>query len=155
MGIRAAIAAALLCACHAAAAGECGSRMALAQVERLTAELQQGASGLAAYGDSLASRPEANSVTQRVQELVILHERIGRVALLIELRDAMRHEGEKSFVQFKLSHEASLLKLVSSRARANLGDLLAGRPGIREGVARLREAIARAEAMFAMCDSPM
>ena len=144
-----------LCASHAAAAGECGARVERALMERLTGELQQGVSGLAAYGESLASRPEANSVEHLVQELIILHERLGRVAMLAEIRDAMRHEGERSLVQFKLSHEASLLKLISSRARANLSGALAGRPGIEEGVARLREALTRVQALFATCDSPM
>ncbi|MGH8669191.1 MAG: hypothetical protein ACREUH_08155 [Burkholderiales bacterium] len=41
------------------------------------------------------------------------------------------------------------------RARGKVNELLGGRPGIQEGVARLREAITRAEALFAMCDSPM
>jgi hypothetical protein len=144
-----------LCTSHAAAAGECGARVERALMERLTGELQQGVSGLAAYGESLASRPEANSVEHLVQELIILHERIGRVAMLAEIRDAMRHEGERSLVQFKLSHEASLLKLISSRTRANLSGALDGRPGVEEGVARLREALARVQALFAACDSPM
>ena len=144
-----------LCASHAASAGECGSRVERALMERLTGELQQGVFGLAAYGESLASRPEANGVGHLVQELIILHERIGRVAMLAEIRDAMRHEGERSLVQFKLSHEASLLKLISSRARANLSTALEDRPGIGEGVARLREALARVQALFAACDSPM
>jgi len=144
----------LLCASYAAA-GECGARLDRALMERLTGEVQQGVFGLAAYGESLASRPEANGVEHLVQELIILHERIGRVAMLAEIRDAMRHEGERSLVQFKLSHEASLLKLISSRARANLSTALENRPGIEEGVARLREALARVQALFAACDSPM
>ena len=146
---------ALLCASHPAAAGECGARLDRALMERLTGELQQGVFGLAAYGESLASRPEANSVEHLVQALIILHERIGRVAMLAEIRDDMRHEGERSLVRFKLSHEASLLKLISSRAHAHLSEALDGRPGIEEGVARLREALARTQALFAICDSPM
>ena len=153
--MRAVLLAILLCAGQAAAAAECGPRIDRPLIERLTAELQQGVFGLAAYGDSLESRTEVNGVNHLVQELIILHERIGRVALLAEIRDAMRHEGEKSLVQFKLSHEASLLKLVSSRARRSLSDLLQGRPGIEEGVARLHDAMARTEALCAVCDSPM
>lgn len=146
---------AFVCAGQAAAAAECGSRMALAQVDGVTGELQKGVFALAAYGESLPSRAQANAVDLLVQELIILHERLGRVVLLVEIRDAMRHAGEKSFVQYKLSHEASLLKLVSSRARHGLDEFVAERPAIGEGPLRLRDAIARAEALFAMCDSPM
>jgi hypothetical protein len=153
--MRAVVLAILLCTGQAAASAECGPRIDRALIERLTGELQQGVFGLAAYGDSLGSRTEANSVHHLIQELIILHERVGRVTLLAEIRDAMRHEGEKSLVQFKLSHEASLLKLVSSRARGTLSGLLQGRTGIEEGVARLDAAMARTEAVFAVCDSPM
>jgi hypothetical protein len=145
---------ALLLAGHAAA-GECGPRIVHAQVGRLTSEVQEGMLALAAYGESLASRPQANGVQRLVQQLIILHERIGRVAQLVEIRDAMRHGGERSFVQFKLSHEAGLLKLVSSSARRGLEDFLAQQGTVGEGPGRLRDAIAQAEALFAACDSPM
>lgn len=138
-----------------AAAGECGPRIDQAQLQQLTGEVQHGVFGLAAYGESLASRPEANSVEHLVRQLLVLSERIGRVAQLVEIRDAMRHPGEKSFVQFKLSHEASLLKLASSGARRGLEDFFLRRESVGEGPARLRDAIARAEALFAACDSPM
>jgi hypothetical protein len=138
-----------------ALAGECGPRIDQTQLQRLTGEVQQGVFGLAAYGESLASRPEANSVEHLVRQLLVLSERIGRVAQLVEIRDAIRHPGEKSFVQFKLSHEASLLKLASSGARRGLEDLFSRRESAGEGPARLRDALARAEALFAACDSPM
>ncbi|HEX2197590.1 MAG TPA: hypothetical protein VHG88_03070 [Burkholderiales bacterium] len=149
------LAVALLCASQAAVAGACGARIDRGLAERLTDELQQGLFGLAAYGESLASRPEANRVEHLVQQLIILHERLGRTVMLAEIRDAMRHEGEKSLVQFKLSHEASLLKQISSRTQSSLSETLEGRAGIEEGVARLKDAIARTHALFAMCDSPM
>ena len=101
------------------------------------------------------SRSEANGANHLVQQLIILHERIGRVAQLAEIRDAMRHGGEKSFVQFKLSHEASLLRLVSSRARGALEAFLSRQERIGEGPRKLLEAIAGAQALFAACDSPM
>jgi hypothetical protein len=139
-----------------ALAGECGPRIGQAQIEPLTQELQKGVFALAAYGESLASRAEANGAHQLVQQLIVLHERMGRVAQLAEIRDAMRHDGEKSLVQFKLSHEASLLKLVSSRASRGLEDLLLAQRGIAgPGPDRLRQAVSRAEALFAACDSPM
>jgi hypothetical protein len=144
----------LLFAGHAVA-GECGPRLAYGEVERLTGELQKGAFALAAYSESLPSRSEANGANHLVQQLIILHERIGRVAQLAEIRDAMRHGGEKSFVQFKLSHEASLLKLASSGARRGLEDFFLRRESVGEGPSRLRDALARAEALFAACDSPM
>jgi hypothetical protein len=107
-----------LCTSHAAAAGECGARVERALMERLTGELQQGVSGLAAYGESLASRPEANSVEHLVQELIILHERIGRVAMLAEIRDAMRHEGERSLVQFKRGRRGEAARGAGARPGA-------------------------------------
>ncbi len=145
----------LLCASRAAAAAECGASLDRQLVDRLAGELQQGVLGLAAYAESLPGRPESSGARQLAQELIVLHERIGRAGMLAEIRDAMRHEGEKSFVRFKLSHEASLLKLASSRAHDGVADVLAGRPGIEQGVARLLAALARAESMFAACDSPM
>jgi hypothetical protein len=139
-----------------ALAGECGPRIGQAQLEPLTQELQKGVLALAAYGEALASRSEANAAHQLVQQLTVLHERMGRVAQLAEIRDAMRHDGEKSFVRFKLSHEASLLKLVSSRARRGLEDLLLSQRGIAgPGPDRLRDAVSRTAALFAACDSPM
>jgi hypothetical protein len=153
--VRLFLAVALLCASQAALASACGSRIDRGVMERLTDELQQGVFGLAAYGESLASRPEANRVEHLVQQLIILHERLGRTVMLAEIRDAMRHEGEKSLVQFKLSHEASLLRQISSRARSGLSETLEGRAGIAQGVAKLQDAIERAQALFAMCDSPM
>ena len=59
-------------------------------------------------------------------------------------------------MQFKLSHEASQLKLVSSRARRGVEDLLLSPHGISgDGPARLRAALERAQLLFAACDSPM
>ena len=154
--MRRAFLAAVLFFAGQAVAGECGSRIGAAEAERLTAEVQEGAAALAAYGEALQSRPEANGVAQLVLQLIVLQERIGRAAQLAEIRDAMRHGGEKSFVQFKLSHEASQLKLASSRARRGLEDFMQSQRGIfGAGPARLLEAIARAELLFAACDSPM
>jgi hypothetical protein len=144
----------LLFAGHAVA-GECGPRLAYGEVERLTGELQKGAFALAAYSESLPSRSEANGANHLVQQLIILHERIGRVAQLAEIRDAMRHGGEKSFVQFKLSHEASLLRLASSRAHGALEAFLSRQERIGEGPRRLLDAIAGAQALFGACESPM
>jgi hypothetical protein len=139
-----------------AVAGECGSRLDAAEAEQLTREVQRGAAALAAYGESLPSRPDANSVQQLVLQLVLLQERLDRAGQLAEIRDAMRHGGEKSFVQFKLSHEASQLKLVSSRARRDVEDFLLSPQGVSgDGPAKLREALQRAQLLFAACDSPM
>jgi len=62
---------ALLCTCHAAAAAECGPRVAYVVLERLGGELQRELPGLTAYAESLASRPEANGVSHLAQELYL------------------------------------------------------------------------------------
>jgi hypothetical protein len=153
--VRALVLAALLSAGPAALAAECGPLIERARLDELGGALHRSLGGLAAYGESLPGDSHALRVSQLVHELVVLHERLGRVAMLAEIRDAMRHDGERSFVQFKLSHEASVLKLASSRAHASVTGALSGRPGIEEGVARLLEALAQAKSLFAACDSPV
>ena len=72
------------------------------------------------------------------------------------VRDMMLHPGERSFLEFKLSHEASLLKEISTGAGRTLNELAsADGAGARAEIAALRDAIRRAEAIFASCDSPV
>lgn len=92
-----------------------------------------------------------------MHDAAVLSERVGRVALLAELRDAMRHEGERSLIQFKLSHEASLLRQQAAGALHRLAELR-GRTalaGVRADLGALQAALGRAEQLFAACDSPL
>jgi hypothetical protein len=122
---------------HAALAADCGPRLARADIDALAISMYRVAHGV-------------------IQDATVLHERVGRAGVLAEIRDAVRHAGERSFVEFKLSHEASLLKDISAGVHGALKDLLAGvRAESAAEIARLRDAAARAEKLFAPCDSPM
>jgi hypothetical protein len=131
---------------HAALAADCGPRLARADIDALAGELHRGVVAISMYR-------VAHGV---IQDATVLHERVGRAGVLAEIRDAVRHAGERSFVEFKLSHEASLLKDISAGVHGALKDLLAGvRAESAAEIARLRDAAARAEKLFAPCDSPM
>jgi len=151
---RAAMLVALL-ASHAAGAADCGPRLDRLQIEALGTQLGRTVAGLSMYSGALrVGGLELASYV--VRDATVLHERLGRVALLAEVRDMMLHPGERSFLEFKLSHEASLLKEISTGAGRTLNELAsAGGAGASAELAALRDAVRRAEAIFASCDSPM
>ena len=153
---RASLWVALLCASHAAGAADCGPRLDRVQIDALGAQLRHTVAGLSLYSGALrAGGLELASYV--VQDANVLQERVDRAAVLAEIRDMMRHPGERSFVEFKLSHEAGVLREISAGARRTLNELVSARnpAQVAEEVAMLHEAIKRAEAIFAICDSPM
>ena len=140
----------------AAPAAECGERLDYAGIDALSRDLGRSLAGLSVYDGTLRVGG-LELVSYVVHDATVVAERVGRVALLAELRDAMRHEGERSFVRFKLSHEASLLKHASAGALRSLTELrtrlaVNGRAG---ELAALHAALARAERLFGICDSPL
>ncbi len=152
----AALLVALLCASHASGAADCGSRLERVQIDALGAQLHRTLAGLSLYSGALrVGGLELASYV--VRDATVLQERVSRAALLAEVRDMMRHPGERSFVEFKLSHEASVLREMSADARRTLSELLSGmhHAEVAEELAMLGHAINRAEAIFAICDSRM
>ena len=139
-----------------APAAECGERLDYVRIHDLSRDLGRSLAGLSVYDGTLRVGG-LELVSYVVHDATVVAERVGRVALLAELRDAMRHEGERSFVRFKMSHEASLLKHASAGALRSLTELRARLAlNDRAGeLAALHAALARAEQLFGICDSPL